>query len=354
MKALLKVSAAMIVAIVAFITLLGGRPQDAAANPCTTGGGATAVNAAATTGNTSSSGGFALPGPGEPRKDSIDRPAQSIPADYQAAYEGAAKRFGIPWTLLAGVGMEETQQGRNVRGSIAGAQGPMQFLPTTFGAFKIDGDGDGTTDIQSVPDAVYTAANYLTKSGARTGPDGVRRALWHYNQAGWYVNDVLFYAQQYGSGTVTTGGGCTPPAGGGEACKGQPGGALVGLNKGRPWLEPRLIQLGHQLQAQGWRVSEHPAFGGVHPVHGYQSLHDYHLAIDVNGPGEQDGRADDLARKLWSEGWGVQWRAPDHDDHLHIDVGLIGRIFNYGPYVDNPNADKLSCTPAPAQPKKAA
>ena len=286
----------------------------------------------------------------------MGRAAQSIPADWKSAYQAAGKKYGIPWTLLAGIGMEETQQGRNVRGSFAGAQGPMQFMPATWLLMGVDGDGDGRKDIQSVPDAIHGAANYLTKSGARNGPEGVRKAIWSYNHADWYVNDVLFYAQQYGSGTASGGPDCTPPAsGGGQACKGTPGGALVGLNKGRPWLQPRLVQLGNQLKAQGWRVSENPAFGGVHPVHGVKSLHDYGLAFDLNGPGEQDGRADALARKLWDEGWGVQWRSIGHDDHLHVDVGLMGRTFTRGPFRDNPNADKLTCTPPnTAKPKTAA
>ena len=208
-------------------------------------------------------------------------------------------------------------------------------------------DGDGRKDINSVPDAIHGAAHYLVVSGIKGGTaKDVQAAIHAYNHADWYVNDVLYYAQQYGGGNIGTGSDCAPQAGGGgEACKGAPGGVLVGLNQGRPWLGPKLIQLGNQLRSEGWRVGEHPSFGGVHPVHGRKSLHDYGLAIDVNGPGEQDGRADALARKLWSQGWGVQWKAPGHDDHLHIDVGLVGRIFSYGPYVDNPNADKLTCTP---------
>ena len=49
---------------------------------------------------------------------------------------------------------------------------------------------------------IYSAANYLTKSGVSQGPDGVRKAIFAYNHADWYVNDVLFYASRYGGGTV--------------------------------------------------------------------------------------------------------------------------------------------------------
>ncbi|MEJ7742381.1 MAG: NlpC/P60 family protein [Nocardioidaceae bacterium] len=54
----------------------------------------------------------------------------------------------------------------------------------------------------TTPTASLSAANYLTASGVTRGPQGVRRALWAYNHANWYVNDVLYYAKAYGGGTV--------------------------------------------------------------------------------------------------------------------------------------------------------
>lgn len=191
--------------------LLGGAPT-AAADPCSGGAtNATAPPAAPASPGltaapaTSAAPAFQLPPPGTPRQNSLNAPPVSIPAPWMTAYKGAGARFGVPWTLLAGIGMEETAQGRNIATSYAGAQGPMQFLPATFKSFAIDGDGDGTKDINSVPDAIYTAANYLVKSGAKNGAAGVRKAILAYNHATWYVNDVLYYAQQYGGGTVPVG-----------------------------------------------------------------------------------------------------------------------------------------------------
>jgi NlpC/P60 family/Transglycosylase SLT domain len=66
----------------------------------------------------------------------------------------------------------------------------------------VDGDGDGRADIHNDADSIHSAANYLTKSGVRTGAPGVRRALFAYNHVDWYVNDVLYYATRYGGGTV--------------------------------------------------------------------------------------------------------------------------------------------------------
>ena len=66
----------------------------------------------------------------------------------------------------------------------------------------VDGDRDGRTDIHNDADSVFSAANYLTKSGVSQGAAGVRRALYAYNHVAWYVNDVLYYAHRYGGGTV--------------------------------------------------------------------------------------------------------------------------------------------------------
>jgi len=58
----------------------------------------------------------------------------------------------------------------NMNGSWAGAMGHMQFMPSTFRAYAVDGDGDGRIDVwQSLPDAMHSAANYLQRAGWQTG-----------------------------------------------------------------------------------------------------------------------------------------------------------------------------------------
>jgi cell wall-associated NlpC family hydrolase len=146
--------------------------------------------------------GFGLPGPGWPRRASLTNPPLPAPSGVKALYISAARRYRVPWTLLAGIGMAETGHGRNNHTSSAGAQGLMQFMPATWVSMGVDGDGDGRADITSDADSVHSAANYLTRSGVTRGPAGVRRALWMYNHADWYVNDVLTYAHAYGGGTV--------------------------------------------------------------------------------------------------------------------------------------------------------
>ncbi len=146
--------------------------------------------------------GFALPQPGEPRRASLRNPAQPIPDDIRALYVQAASAYQLPWTLLAGIGMAETNHGRLTATSSAGARGLMQFMPATFASHGIDGNGDGRADILNGADSIFSAANYLTAMGVTKGETGVRKALYAYNHADWYVNDVLTYAHAYGGGTV--------------------------------------------------------------------------------------------------------------------------------------------------------
>ena len=142
--------------------------------------------------------GFALPRAGTPRLNSLATAPASIPAPIKSLYVAAGKKYQLPWTLLAGIGMEETAHGRTNATSTAGAQGLMQFMPATFAAYGVDGNGDGRTSITNDADSIFTAANYLTKSGVTKGETGVRAALFAYNHATWYVNDVLHYAHAYG------------------------------------------------------------------------------------------------------------------------------------------------------------
>lgn len=141
--------------------------------------------------------GFELPRPGKPRHQSLTSPARTIPSRIKSLYLAAATKYGLPWELLAGIGMAETRHGRNNATSIAGARGLMQFMPRTFAAYGVDGSGDGRRDIHNDADSIYSAANYLTKSGVTNGQKGVIDALWAYNHSTSYRNDVLYYAWAY-------------------------------------------------------------------------------------------------------------------------------------------------------------
>jgi Transglycosylase SLT domain len=103
---------------------------------------------------------------------------------------------GLPWTVLAGIGKVETDHGRGAEVSPAGAEGPMQFMPATWAAYAVDGDGDGVASIWDAADAVPAAAHYLCANGGGD-PAGLRNAIWHYNHDDSYVEVVLAWAARY-------------------------------------------------------------------------------------------------------------------------------------------------------------
>jgi membrane-bound lytic murein transglycosylase B len=102
-------------------------------------------------------------------------------------YREAEQRFGVEWQVLAAVNAIESRFGRVRSSSYAGAQGPMQFLPSTWDAYGMGGD------VHDPHDAILGAANYLAASGA---PQDYRAALYHYNPVEDYVAAVLLYARQ--------------------------------------------------------------------------------------------------------------------------------------------------------------
>ncbi len=123
--------------------------------------------------------------------------AAGLKPDFAALYLAVQTRTGTPWQLLAAVHQTETgQSGDTSRASYAGAIGPMQFMPATFRAWVVDGDGNGTTQITDLDDAMYTAGRYLAAGGADKG--NYSAALYHYNHSGAYVSHVLSIAHRLG------------------------------------------------------------------------------------------------------------------------------------------------------------
>ena len=114
------------------------------------------------------------------------RTGPAEPADRLLGYyREAQRRFGVPWHVLAAVNFVESAFGKLRSESTAGAQGPMQFLPSTWRAYGLGGD------VHDPHDAILGAANYLRASGARAE---LRRALYAYNRSTLYVDAVLAYA----------------------------------------------------------------------------------------------------------------------------------------------------------------
>lgn len=122
------------------------------------------------------------------------RPGQVVPTEYIPYYKQAGDKYGIDWTVLAAIHDIETNFSTlKVMVSSVGAIGHMQFMPSTFAIYGVDGDGDGKRSAYSLIDSIYSAANYLYRSGYK---NDVRKAIWNYNHADWYVNEVLETAQR--------------------------------------------------------------------------------------------------------------------------------------------------------------
>jgi Transglycosylase SLT domain len=106
----------------------------------------------------------------------------------RTCYAEAQQRFGVPWFVLAAVHLVESRMGRIVGHSSADAQGPMQFLPSTWARYGLGGD------VWNNHDAILGAANYLAANGAADGTDaGLDKALYHYNNDSRYVRAVRHY-----------------------------------------------------------------------------------------------------------------------------------------------------------------
>ncbi|RJL34645.1 lytic transglycosylase domain-containing protein [Bailinhaonella thermotolerans] len=140
----------------------------------------------------------AEPAPPAPSPTPPPEPERPRPLTYLELYKSSAHTCpGLHWSVLAAIGQVESDHGRNSGPSSAGALGPMQFLPSTWRSYGVDGDGDGRKDVHNAYDAVPAAAIYLCKHGATRGREGLAKAVWHYNHSDAYVRKVLALADAY-------------------------------------------------------------------------------------------------------------------------------------------------------------
>lgn len=160
----------------------------------------------------------------KPKKIEIE--GYLIPEKFIPIYKAAEKKYGVPWYVLAAHHRVETRfSTMNPMISPVGAEGPMQFMPCTFvgwrhpscegngkgkisktekedpkmikkyGGYGVDANGDGKADVWNNEDAIFSAANYLSKNGAANGK--LRKAIFSYNHSEQYVEDVMHYITLY-------------------------------------------------------------------------------------------------------------------------------------------------------------
>jgi cell wall-associated NlpC family hydrolase len=146
--------------------------------------------------------------------------AKSIPSDFLFWYKKVGQQYGVPWTILAGIGTVESANGTTTLPGVHsganafGAAGPMQIgiggaAGDVWGGAAIhpagqvvngvatDEDGNGTASVYDPADAIAGAAKYLLEFQVQTDPSG---AIFAYNHLQSYVQSVLFYAGQYAGG----------------------------------------------------------------------------------------------------------------------------------------------------------
>lgn len=146
---------------------------------------------------------------------------KEIPAKYIPIYKKAGKEYGIAWTLIAAFHKVETNfSTSSSMVSSAGAIGHFQFLPETwlgwgygvnppqsiytnpamiakYGGYGIDANKNGKADPYDIEDAAFSCANYVKANG---GMEKLHDAIYAYNHAEWYVEQVMKYYQMYSKG----------------------------------------------------------------------------------------------------------------------------------------------------------
>jgi hypothetical protein len=115
-----------------------------------------------------------------------------VPIFLLPIYQAAGIQYGIRWEVLAAINEIETDYGRNLNVSSAGAVGWMQFLPSTWKTWGVDANKDGRKDPFNPVDAIFGAARYLRAAG---GDKDIQKAIFAYNHAGWYVDSVMLRAR---------------------------------------------------------------------------------------------------------------------------------------------------------------
>ncbi len=118
-----------------------------------------------------------------------------IPPFLLPIFQAAGTAYGIPWQVLAAINEVETDYGRDLSVSSAGAEGWMQFLPSEWAQYGVDANGDGFEDPYNPADAIFAAAKYLRAAGGNTD---IKAAVYSYNHSQAYVESVMLRAQLLG------------------------------------------------------------------------------------------------------------------------------------------------------------
>jgi Transglycosylase SLT domain/Peptidase family M23 len=170
-------------------------PATAGDQPADSGDGGLRFSDGGTPTGASSSATIAPFGPAPIGVPNIVIDSFEIPPFLLPIYQACGTEYGVPWQVLASINKIETAFGTNLNVSSAGAIGWMQFIPSSWEAYGVDANGDGREDPYNPIDAICAAGNYLKAAGAH---EDLYSAIFAYNHADWYVQEVLLYARAYG------------------------------------------------------------------------------------------------------------------------------------------------------------
>jgi membrane-bound lytic murein transglycosylase B len=246
--------------------------------------------------------------------------AAAVPPVLIPIYQRASDQYGLGSqgpAILAGINAVETGFGTNLGPSSAGAEGWMQFMPSTWATYGVDADGDGIADPDNPEDAIFAAARYLSAAGM---PADTYGAIYAYNHADWYVSEVLAdagcYATEVGDAAFTQAGltpqievlRCDPAA---EWKKQIPAeyleafedaSARYELGKRGVWALAAIAR----LESNFGRGMSKVELGEVGPL-GLEASEWKHYRVDGDGDGHIEhgdvfDSAQTLARELWAKG----------------------------------------------------
>jgi hypothetical protein len=116
--------------------------------------------------------------------------ARQLPLEYERYVRQASACPGLDPLLLVAIHDTETRRDLVGATSVAGAVGPMQFLPETWAAYGFDGNGDGAADPLNLDDALAAATHLLCRNGVSL-PEREGNAVWNFNHSWGYVHVVL-------------------------------------------------------------------------------------------------------------------------------------------------------------------
>jgi hypothetical protein len=243
----------------------------------------------------------------------------AIPAYLGPIYQAAAQAYDIgpagP-SILAAINEIESGFGQNLGPSSAGAEGWMQFMPSTWETYGVDADQDGTKDPNNPNDAIFAAARYLRAAGMPEDPEG---AVFAYNHADWYVAEVMARAACFsGIGNGALGGlslipkrqelVCSPADGSREAIPDeymkafQDAAGRYDLGQGGVWALAAVAR----VESNFGKGMSREQLSSVGPL-GITENHWKQYAVDGDGDGKikRQSPADSaatLARMIWAAG----------------------------------------------------